>query len=156
MASLSEVAKLRQSIQAEIEASRRGLSGLATVASHESINARMGRLDELHSELTAYIGKDEATKFLLEAEARVLDRIERTRTADQSNSLRAIRQNNGLQTSDVARVAGLPLRIVYQAEIGALVGIDEAERILHALSYLTGEIYTLDNVMIQVKGEAQP
>ena len=40
----SEIAKLRQSIRAEIEASRRGLQGFATVASHNSINKRMGHL----------------------------------------------------------------------------------------------------------------
>ena len=37
----SEIARLRQQIEAEEEAMRRGLTGSATVASHESITARM-------------------------------------------------------------------------------------------------------------------
>jgi hypothetical protein len=100
---MSELAKIKQSIAAEMEAARRGLHGLST------------------------------------------------RIANHDRSLRTIRMDKGLQTSDVAKAAGVPLRVVYQAEIGALIDVNDAQRILHALSYLTGETYSLDNVSIQVK-----
>ena len=150
--SMSELAKIKQSIAAEMEAARRGLYGLsAGTVRHEVISAKMQRMGEYHEKLTDIVGKDEATKFFLETEAKVDDRLERMRRNHDHRSLRNIRMEKGLQTSDVARAAGVPLRVVYQAEIGALVDINEAHRILHALSYLTGETYSLDNVSIQVK-----
>ena len=153
MTSLSEVAQLRRSIQEELEASRRGLSGLASVARHESINKRMGRLDELHGKLASHIGQDKATKFLLETEAIVYDQQDRrmNRHAYEKPTLMQVRREKGLQSSTLANAAGVPLRIEYQAEIGALVSVEAAGRILHALSFLTGETYTLNNVAIQVK-----
>ena len=155
--SMSELAKIKQSIAAEMEAARRGLHGLsAGTASHEVISAKMQRMGEYHEKLTGIIGKDDATKFLLETEAKVDDRLERMRRNADDRSLRNIRMEKGLQTSDVARTAGAPLRVVYQAEIGALVNVHEAERILHALSYLTGERYSLDSVSIQVKSGVMP
>jgi hypothetical protein len=109
MTSLSEVAKLRQSIQQEIEASRRGLHDFASVAQHAS---------QLYHE---------------------------------KSTLMQIRRDHGLQSSELANVAGVPLRIEYQAEIGALIDRNEAEKILHALSSLTGTRYSLENVSIEVK-----
>jgi predicted transcriptional regulator len=105
---MSELAKIKQSIAAEMEAARRGLHGLSAG------------------------------------------------TANRNRSLRNIRTEKGLQTSDVARAAGVPLRVVYQAEIGALVDINDAHRILHALSSLTGETHSLENVSIEVKSGVQP
>lgn len=158
MTTLSEVAKIRQSIQQEIEASRQGLNGLATVARHDSINKRMGHLDELHQQLAARIGEDEATKFLLKTEAIVYDRQDHmaSKRYHEKPTLMQVRRDHGLQSQELANHAGVPLRIEYQAEIGALITIDEAERILHALSHLTGTHYSLDSVSINVKREVEP
>jgi hypothetical protein len=158
MTSLSEIGKIRQSIQSEIESSRRGLQGLASVARHEVINKRMGRLDELHSQLASHIGQDEATRFILKTEAIILDRQDANASKYQQQgkpTLMQVRRDKGLQSSQLASAANLPLRIEYQAEIGVLVDKEIAERILYALSCLTDEKYTLDNVVINIKSEVK-
>jgi hypothetical protein len=158
MTTLSEIAKLRQSIQAELEASRRGLNGFATIASHEVISKRMSHVGELHAQLATHIGRDKATEFVLKTEAHLYDQHDRqaSKHYHEKPTLMQIRRDHGLQSSKLANVAGVPLRIEYQAEIGALIYRNDAEKILHALSSLTGMQYGLENVSIQVKSGVMP
>jgi len=61
----SEVALLRQRIEREIEAMQQGLSGLALgVARHQFIQVRMGHVGEIHDQLAAHVGAQEATQFV--------------------------------------------------------------------------------------------
>jgi hypothetical protein len=63
----SEIARLMQQITRENEAAQQGLNGLARVASHESINARMQRSAE-HILSLIEAGKHEEALTLLQAE----------------------------------------------------------------------------------------
>jgi hypothetical protein len=118
----------------------------------------MEHLDELTEKLATHIGEDEATAFVLKTEARVYDQHDRqaSKHYHEKPTLMQIRRDYGLQSSKLANVAGVPLRIEYQAEIGALVYKNDAEKILHALSSLTGMRYSLENVSIQVKLGVMP
>ena len=61
----SEVARLRQQIQAEYEAAERGLSGLASgTTRHAFITARTEHLARLHERLTDLVGPDQAIYIL--------------------------------------------------------------------------------------------
>jgi hypothetical protein len=113
----------------------------------------MRRLDELHGQLASHIGTDKATEFVLKTEATVYDQQDRMTTVPTYDklTLMQIRREKGLQSSTLADAAGVPLRVEYQAEIGVFVNADEAERLLRALSSLTGELYTLENVAISIK-----
>jgi hypothetical protein len=115
----------------------------------------MAHLDALHGELASHIGQDEATELLLKIEALVYDQQDRMMNIHihEKPTLLQVRRDKGLQSKVLADAAGVPLRIEYQAEIGAFVSRDEAERLLHALSSLTGERYTLENVALYVKSE---
>ncbi len=64
----SEVARFRQEQALRDEAAQRGLSGLAIVASHEIITARMERGAERILQLIKE-GKHEEAQALMEAEA---------------------------------------------------------------------------------------
>ena len=57
MQNLSEVARLRQQIQAEYEAAQRGLCGLSYgMSQHEFITARMENMGQLHNQLQSLVG----------------------------------------------------------------------------------------------------
>jgi hypothetical protein len=149
MSSLSRIAEIKQSIEEQMIAARRGLFGLSAGATrHEVISAKMKRVSEQHEKLGGLIGEDEAMQFYLETEARVLDQIDRERehTRIDPRSLRSIRMDAGFQTSDLAGAAALPHGTVYCAECSIPVTREEAEHILHALSHPTGQTYTLENV----------
>jgi hypothetical protein len=60
----SEVALLRQQIENEYLAAVNGLTGMAIKSRHDFIAARYRRLDELHDELSVYVGHDTATKVI--------------------------------------------------------------------------------------------
>ena len=62
----SEVARLRERIDLECQAIRRVFEEPAIVASHSAIEARYRNLDGFAQELTPLIGKEEATKVLVE------------------------------------------------------------------------------------------
>lgn len=47
----SEVARLRQQIQAEYQSAQQAISGFANVGKHEYITARMENMGKLHEEL---------------------------------------------------------------------------------------------------------
>lgn len=66
--SSSEVARLRQQIAEEYEASQRALHGLAAgTARHQFITARMERMSIHMSELVDLVGMEEAAKVFVEA-----------------------------------------------------------------------------------------
>lgn len=62
----SEVTHLMAQIAQEYNGAKRGLGGLAVVASHESITARMENIGRLHAHLQVLVG-DNATRLLREA-----------------------------------------------------------------------------------------
>ncbi|GER89704.1 hypothetical protein KDW_38660 [Dictyobacter vulcani] len=61
---MSETARVKELIDLEIEASHRALYGLAVMASHEAITARMERMAE-HLHVLDQAGKEEELKALL-------------------------------------------------------------------------------------------
>ena len=61
----SEVAQLLGQIETEYIAAMRGISGLAVMAKHEAITARMENLGRLHEDLRAIVG-DDAIRLLAE------------------------------------------------------------------------------------------
>ncbi|HLZ60428.1 MAG TPA: hypothetical protein VKR06_26080 [Ktedonosporobacter sp.] len=62
-----------------------------------------------------------------------------------------IRREHNLTSAQLAEVADLPLRVVYLGEIGGLVDEEDARKILKALSRLTGKIYTLETIALNIK-----
>ena len=64
----SEIARLRAQIEAEYEAARLGLTGLAEgTARHQIISARMERIGSYVDDLTALVGIEKAAAILVEA-----------------------------------------------------------------------------------------
>jgi len=62
-----------------------------------------------------------------------------------------IRREHHLTTAQLAETADLPLRVVYLGEIGGLVDEEDGRKILNALSLLTGKIYTLETIELNIK-----
>jgi hypothetical protein len=52
-------------------------------------------------------------------------------------TMRDIRQSHGVTSQDLAKMAGVPLRIPYLMEIGCPVSQNDAAKVLQALSTLT-------------------
>lgn len=64
----SEVARLRERILLESQASWWALHGLSSGnAQHEFITARLKKMGEYHGRLAKLVGEDEATEYLCEA-----------------------------------------------------------------------------------------
>ncbi|MDQ2906292.1 MAG: hypothetical protein ABI456_21825 [Ktedonobacteraceae bacterium] len=61
---ISDVAQLRNQIEAEYIAARRGLEGLAAVARHEYISARMENMDRYHRQLVGLVGEERAIQIV--------------------------------------------------------------------------------------------
>lgn len=53
-------------------------------------------------------------------------------------TIKDIRQRHGVTAQDLAKLAGVPLRIPYLMEIGCPVSQIDAAKVLRALSALTG------------------
>jgi hypothetical protein len=72
--STSQVADLRNQIEAEITAMRSGLSGLAAGTSkHAFIEAKMKRIGIFEEQLSQQIGSEQATSFSCQAYIRVME-----------------------------------------------------------------------------------
>jgi hypothetical protein len=74
-------------------------------------------------------------------------------------TLQKLRRHHKIPVRALALLAGVPQRVVYLAEIGAVVSRDEAARILHAISHLLGRPVTFHEVYINVRWadqETQP
>jgi flagellin-specific chaperone FliS len=61
---VSNIMRIRQQIEDECQAAKAGMEELAVTASHEAINARYRRLDELHTKLAVHIGSERATNMI--------------------------------------------------------------------------------------------
>jgi hypothetical protein len=68
------------------------------------------------------------------------------RESQRKPNMRDIRRKYGLTSRAVADAAGVELQIEYLLEIGGLVSKQEVEKMLEALSRLTGEHFTTENV----------
>lgn len=63
----SEVASLLEQIKQEYESSQRGLSGLAQGTSrHRFISTKMERMRQIHEELQALVGPEQAIQLVAE------------------------------------------------------------------------------------------
>jgi len=61
----SEVARIREEIELQLEAMQRGMYGFASgAARHSFIRARMDRIDEYHHKLTDQIGEQGADQLV--------------------------------------------------------------------------------------------
>lgn len=60
----SEVARLRQQIEAEYAAAQRGLTGVAVTAKHAFISKRMENIGACQQQLAELVGEQEATGFV--------------------------------------------------------------------------------------------
>lgn len=65
--------------------------------------------------------------------------------------LMRIRREHNLTSAQLAEAAVVPLRVVYLGEIDGLVEEEDARKILKALSRLTGKVYTLETVELNIK-----
>ena len=139
----SEIARLKQQIDAEVEAMRRAMTGYATVARHQIIAHRFANLERCMEQLSQEVGKQQALQT-------VVDALEQERPTEKQ-TLREARQQHGLKLRQLAETAGLPLREVYQAEIGVAVDYVSATRLFEALNKLTGQSYTFEMIRIEVK-----
>jgi len=65
--SASEVARLLQQISLEHQAAKNGLTGFASgTARHDFITAKEAHVATLYDELTTIVGKDEATRLVVD------------------------------------------------------------------------------------------
>jgi len=63
----SEVARLEEEIRSTADAARNGLYGVAQVARHAFITAKMERMGRLHDEIAQKVGDTEADEILIRA-----------------------------------------------------------------------------------------
>jgi hypothetical protein len=71
----SEVARLRQQIELQLEAMQRGMSGLATgKARHAFIRAQMDRIGACEDTLATYVGENEANQIVCKLYVEVMER----------------------------------------------------------------------------------
>lgn len=119
----SEIARLKQQINTEVDAMRRALEGYATVGRHQIINHRSTNLEQ-H-----------------------ITRLGRT----AKPTLGEVRRKHGLTTTQLAETAAIPLREVYQAEIGVAIDRIQAIRLLDALNVLSEQQYTLETVQFSLR-----
>lgn len=74
-------------------------------------------------------------------------------------TLQKLRRHYAIPARALALLAGVPQRVVYLAEIGAVVSRDEAARVLYAISRLLGRPITFREVYMNVRcadQETQP
>lgn len=70
----SEIARLREQIDLELVAMRRGLSGLsAGTARHQFIEAKMRHLGIYEEQLAEHVGQEEAANISCQAYIRVME-----------------------------------------------------------------------------------
>lgn len=63
----SEVARIREEIDAQNEAAKQGMYGLAEgVSKHAFITAKMDRIGELHDDLIQLVGEEKAAEIIIE------------------------------------------------------------------------------------------
>ncbi|HEX9133315.1 MAG TPA: hypothetical protein VF844_13565 [Ktedonobacteraceae bacterium] len=75
MINQSEVARLHQQIELQLEAMRRGMSGLARGrARHSFIRAQMDRIGACQDELAAYVGERIANQVISSLYVEVMER----------------------------------------------------------------------------------
>lgn len=71
----SEVARLRQEIELQLEAISRGMRGFATASTrHAFIRARMDRLDAYQSSLAKELGEEAADEMIYELYAGIMEK----------------------------------------------------------------------------------
>jgi hypothetical protein len=74
MINQSEVARLHQQIELQLEAMRRGMSGLATgKARHAFIRAQMDRVGECQDALARYVGEGIANQVICSLYVEVME-----------------------------------------------------------------------------------
>lgn len=66
--------------------------------------------------------------------------------------LREIRIKHGLRVQQIADAAGLSRPTIDKAERGYIVSDVSASRIASAMSKLSGQVYTIEDLCIQTKG----
>ncbi len=72
--SKSEVARLREQIELELEAMQRGMRGLAITARHDFILARLDRVGTYQDKLADQIGYTEATEIVCQLYVQVMEK----------------------------------------------------------------------------------
>jgi hypothetical protein len=72
--SKSEVARLREQIELELEAMQRGMHGLAITARHDFILARLDRVGTYQDKLADQIGYTEATEIVCQLYVQVMEK----------------------------------------------------------------------------------
>ncbi|HZU66142.1 MAG TPA: hypothetical protein VFA09_02590 [Ktedonobacteraceae bacterium] len=71
----SEIARLREQIELQLEAMHRGLRGLTSgTARHAFIYERMERIEEYQDALAAYIGEHTASQIVCDIYVEVMER----------------------------------------------------------------------------------
>ncbi len=71
--STSEVARLREQIELELEAMQRGLHGVAITARHDFIVARLDRLGTYQDKLADQVGYSAATEIVCQLYVQVME-----------------------------------------------------------------------------------
>ena len=64
MAIVSDVMRIREQIELECVAAKRGIDGIAQVGGHDFVTAKYRQLDVLHNELKKLVPEDQATEML--------------------------------------------------------------------------------------------
>lgn len=69
----SEVAQLREKIELEIQAMKRGLHGFAITASHTFIENKYNQIGSYQEQLEGLIGEKDASKVMVDTYIKIMD-----------------------------------------------------------------------------------
>jgi hypothetical protein len=70
--------------------------------------------------------------------------------------LNVIRKMHGIELDQLAKAAGLEMRIVYLAGIGVEISAADSEKIMVALTRITGELFTKNDIRLNIKNLLEP
>jgi hypothetical protein len=138
----SEVARLRQQIDREVESLNLLKYGFAITSNHDAINARMELIGQHFETLKTILPPLEASTILVEA----MEKIEHSHTIKAT--FPTLIQLHDLRLIDLARLACVPLRTIVALQFQFSVPEQLAAHVLDVISELTEIPYTLKNVAI--------
>jgi hypothetical protein len=135
----SEVARIKEQIEAQIEAARRGMYGYATVSSHKIINHAFERIEQPYNQLASIVGPERARTIVGEMLEKQMS---------EKPTLLSIKQTTTVTTASIAQQAHLSIGDVYSVEIGGFSSKEKAEKVVQAFRVLSGLEIQIDDIRL--------
>ncbi len=74
---------------------------------------------------------------------------------EKKQNLKQLRQQHSVRIKDLAKRAGVPPEEIYAMEVGIPVEAHIAQKILDTFSQLVNQTYTLDDIRVHIKKDAE-